>query len=127
LLHASRSAVALIAVVIFKRRRTQVSIFDFLFRKKKGLDAVPGALVTSYDGEVIYNMLTPHMQQFLGRCIGAMKKEGIKAKGTGQFSILLGENTQAEIKLSDYYKPEDDPELTLQVVAEAKRLTKKSN
>src|SRR5262245_35701115 len=59
----------------------------------KNLRAVPGAGVfASRDGKVLYNLLTPHMQQFLGRCVSAVKKAGIKAKGTGQFSILLGDS-----------------------------------
>jgi len=74
------------------------------------------------DGEVVLNILTPHMQQFLGRCVGAIKKAGIKAKGSGQFSVLLNDG-QHEIHLTRFYKPEDDPELIQAVVGEARRLT----
>mgnify|MGYP001096594257 CR=1 FL=1 len=103
-----------------------MGILDRIFGKpkykseKSKIEAVPGALVASYEGETIYNMLTPHMQQFLGRCVGAIKKEGIKAKGTGQFSILIGEDGR-EIFLKDYYKPVEDPLLISLVVEEAKK------
>jgi hypothetical protein len=73
-------------------------------------------------GQVVYNLLTPHMQQFLGRSVGAIKREGIKAKGTGQFSVLLGEHQEKELHLSSYYKPTDDPALLEAVVAAAKTL-----
>ncbi len=87
------------------------------------LRPIPGAAVVSREGKVIYNLLTPHMQQFLGRCIGAVKKAGIKAKGTGQFSILLGD-TQKELRLEQYYEESDDPTIVDNVVARAKELTK---
>jgi hypothetical protein len=90
----------------------------------KNLRPVPGAAVMSHDGKVIYNMLTPHMQQFLGRCIGAIKKVGITAKGTGQFSIVLGD-TQIELPLEQFYKPSDDPTIIDSVVAKAKELVGK--
>src|SRR3954465_10228769 len=54
-----------------------------------GLRAVPGALSASdrVTGQVVYNLLTPHMQQFMGRCIGAIKRSAVTATGTGPFSI----------------------------------------
>jgi hypothetical protein len=88
-----------------------------------GLRAVPGALVAeSHSGQVIYNMLTPHMGQFMGRCVGAIKRAGIAAKGTGQFSILVGEQGR-ELRLDHFYQPADDPTIVEQVVAEARRIT----
>ena len=88
-----------------------------------GLRAVPGALVSQdrHSGQVTYNLLTPHMKQFMGRCIGAIKKAGLPAKGTGQFSVLVGE-PGIEIHLSEFYQPSDDPLLVEHVVSEARRL-----
>ncbi len=68
----------------------------------KDLKVVPGAAAVTHEGKVIYNLLTPHMQQFMGRCIGAIKKTGIKAQGTGQFSILLVDK-QVELPLEPFY------------------------
>jgi hypothetical protein len=63
----------------------------------------PGALsYTHQEGAVLYNLLSPHMQQFMGRCVGAIKKAGIAAKGTGQFSILVGERG-SELSLDKFY------------------------
>lgn len=89
-----------------------------------GLRAVPGALVASdrATGQVVYNMLTPHMQQFMGRCVGAIKRAGIAAKGTGQFSIMVGEQRR-DLRLDQFYQPSDDPAIIEQVVAEARRIT----
>jgi hypothetical protein len=61
------------------------------------------------------------MQQFMGRCIGAVKRAGIAAKGTGQFSLLIG-LSGVELHLSEFYQPTDDPELVEKVVAEARRI-----
>lgn len=89
---------------------------------KVGLRAVPGTLVArTPDGRVVYNMLTPHMQQFMGRCVSAVKRSGIGAKGTGQFSILLGAQ-RTELRLDQFYEPADDPKVIERVVAEAKRI-----
>ena len=89
-----------------------------------GLRPVPGALVATdkRTGQVIYNMLTPHMKQFMGRCIGAIKRDGIAATGTGQFSVLVGER-RTELRLDLYYEPRNDAMLVEQVVAEARRIT----
>jgi hypothetical protein len=88
-----------------------------------GLRPVPGALVASdrATGQVVYNLLTPHMQQFMGRCVSAIKRAGVVAKGTGQFSILLGEQ-RSELRLDKFYQPSDDPGLIEQVVAEARKI-----
>ena len=67
-------------------------------------------------------MLTPHMQQFMGRCVGAIKRAGIAAKGTGQFSIMVGEQRR-DLRLDQFYQPSDDPAIIEQVVAEARRIT----
>lgn len=69
-----------------------------------GLRPVPGAGVYRYGGQVMYNLLDPVMQQFLGRCVGAIKKVGIRAKGTGSFSVLLGEDQKAELQLDQFWK-----------------------
>jgi hypothetical protein len=61
------------------------------------------------------------MQQFMGRCVGAIKKAGIAAKGTGQFSVLVGES-RTELRLDQFYRPEDDPKLIEQVVQAARQL-----
>jgi hypothetical protein len=92
-----------------------------LFGSPKGsLRGVPGALTArTADGQVIYNMLTPHMQQFMRRCINAIKRDGIAAKGTGQFSVLIGER-KAELQLDQYFQPIDDPTIVERVVAAAK-------
>ncbi len=84
------------------------------FRKKNSdkpqapataLRPVPGAGVyRDRGGQVIYNLLDPFMQQFLGRCIGAIKRAGIRAKGTGSFSILLGADQKAELQLDQFWK-----------------------
>ena len=88
-----------------------------------GLRPVGGAMVASTaDGRVLYNMLTPHMQQFLGQCVGAIKRKGLKARGTGQFSILIGDQ-QEELALERFYQPHDDPRLVEAVVDEALRMT----
>ncbi len=72
-----------------------MGLFDKLFGRKERpappaspppapLRRVDGALAyATQGGEVLYNLLTPHMQQFLGRCVGAIKKSGIAAKGKG--------------------------------------------
>jgi hypothetical protein len=67
-------------------------------------------------------MLTPHMKRFMGCCIGAIKRVGITAAGTGQFSVMVGEQ-RAELRLDHFYQPTDDPTLIEQVVAEARRIT----
>jgi hypothetical protein len=89
-----------------------------------GLRPVPGALVASdrATAQVVYNLLTPHMQQFMGRCVSAIKRGGIVARGTGQFSILVGEQ-RSELRLDQFYQPSDDPGLIEQVVAEARKIT----
>lgn len=79
------------------------------FKKRKspesdGLRAVPGAGVyQTAEGRVIYNMLDPWMKQFMGRCIGAVKKAGIRATGTGEFSILLGDDQRLELQLDEFW------------------------
>ena len=105
-----------------------MGFFDKLFgrRQRPGLKAVPGALsYAKRDGVVVYNLLTPHMQQFMGRCVGAIKKAGIAAKGTGQFSILVGEH-HAELNLGRFYQPEDDQKLIEAVLQTARKLNEKS-
>jgi hypothetical protein len=100
-----------------------------MFRGSRGPDAagegkraVPGALVVgTAEGGVIYNLLTPHMQQFMGRCIGTLKRAGIRAKGTGQFSVLIGKR-ERELRLDRFYQPVDDPAMIEKVVAEAREI-----
>lgn len=63
--------------------------------------------------------MTPAMQEFMGRCIGRLKREGIAAKGSARFCILLGDD-ERELPLDKLYDPMgSSPE---PVVAEAKRL-----
>ena len=92
---------------------------------QKILRPVPGATAYSIDGKVAYNSLTPHMQQFMGRCIGAIKKMGIAARGTGQFSIVVGDH-QRELMLDRFYHPDDDLAVIDRVVAEAKIMANQS-
>ena len=66
----------------------------------RGLRAPPGANSRTIDGKIVDTRLTPDRQQFMGRCIGAIKKSGIPAQGTGQFSILVGDS-QAELRLDE--------------------------
>ena len=96
---------------------------------ESGLRKVPGATSASDEsGRVVYNMLDPWMQKFMGQCVGALKKEGIKARGTGQFSIQLAEGGKEELRLdsfwSRYSKSQSASEFA-EVVAEAKRLLSK--
>jgi hypothetical protein len=75
----------------------------------RDLRAVPGAGAYSSGGKVIYNMLDPMMQQLMGRSIGAVKKAGMRARGTGQFSISLDDGTH-ELLLDEFYaRLCDDP------------------
>ena len=82
-------------------------MFGWFTKKNRG-DApreVPGAGVyRNTSGQVIYNLLDPFMQQFLGRCVGAVKKAGIRAKGTGSFSIVLGDHQRAELQLDQFWR-----------------------
>ena len=64
---------------------------------------VPGAMVVKQGNRVVYNMLDPTMQKFMGQCVGAVKKASIRAKGTAQFSILLGEEA-VELNLDAFWK-----------------------
>ena len=68
-------------------------------------------------------MLDPMMAQFMGRCIGAIKKTGIKAKGTQNFSILLGDDSDKELQLDEFWKrfQESQDEAILDAVAELVR------
>jgi hypothetical protein len=91
---------------------------------KPGLRAVHGASVASKQGQVVYNMLDPWMQQFMGRCVGAIKKAGLSAKGTGQFSVKVGD-TQAELRLDEFwadFSKSQDAAVFERVVAAAKTL-----
>lgn len=91
---------------------------------KPGLRAVPNAIVASKQGQVVHNMLDPWMQQFMGRCVGAIKKAGLRAKGTGQFSVKVGE-AQAELRLDQFwaeYSKSQDSAIFERVVATAKAL-----
>jgi hypothetical protein len=93
-----------------------------------GLRAVPGALVavSTNDGKVVYNALDPFMQQFMGRCIGAIKKAGMKAKGSGQFSVLLGDS-EVELILDEFwleFSAIKDDAVFVRVVSAAKAVVK---
>jgi hypothetical protein len=73
-------------------------------------------------------MLDPWMQKFMGQCAGALKKEGIRAKGTRQFSLRIGEHGGKEIPLDKYWarypKTQDTSEIDA-FVAAAKHLLNK--
>jgi len=98
-------------------------------RKEQGLRAVPGA--TAYAdmrGKVVYSTLDPWMQQFMGRCIGALKKAGMRAKGTGQFSILVGDEESVELGLDDFweeFRKTQDEAVFRRVVEAARTMMKK--
>lgn len=109
-----------------------MGFLDRLFGKKKdeeGLRPVRGAGVYSdQGGKVVYNMLDPWMGKFMGRCVGAIKKSGIPAKGTGQFSVLLGEDQQAELPLDRFwerFQKSEDEEVFVEVAQAASELIKK--
>jgi hypothetical protein len=96
--------------------------------KRKPDDAlrpVPGAAVyRDGSGQVLYNLLDPLMQQFLGRCIGAIKKAGIRAKGTGSFIVLLGDAQESELRLDEFwseYCDKQDPGVFARVVEAAQK------
>jgi hypothetical protein len=107
----------------------------FGWRKKKGpgdtgksreaLRTVPGAGVyRDRSGQVMYNLLDPWMQQFLGRCVGALKKAGIRAKGTGSFSVQLGDGQGAELQLDPFWSEfcqAQDPNIIARVVEAAQK------
>lgn len=91
-------------------------------RDSEELRAVPGAgAYRSQDGKVIYNALDPCMGKFIGRCVGAVKKAGVKAKGTSQFSILLGDQQRSELRLDEFWQEfqESEDEGVFQKVANA--------
>jgi hypothetical protein len=100
---------------------------NLLGGKSKRRRPVPGAGVfADSNGEVIYNMLDPAMKQFMGRCIGAVKKSGIKAKGSGQFSILLGDDGGQELALTPFwqsYQGSQDQAVFNSVAELARRMT----
>jgi hypothetical protein len=86
------------------------------------LRPVKGAMVARQGNRVVYNMLDPTMQKFIGQCVGAIKKAGIKAKGTGQFSIRLGEKG-VELRLDEFwqeYARSGDDAVFQKLVADAK-------
>lgn len=91
----------------------------------RNLRAVPGASAyRDASGRVIYNMLDPWMQKFMGQCVGAIKKAGIRAKGTGQFSVLLGEDRSLELPLDEFWRDfakSQDPAILDQVVVAARK------
>lgn len=71
-------------------------------KSENEMRVVPGAAAYSFDGKVGYNMLDPMMQQFMGRCIGAIKKAGVRAGGTGQFSISINDG-ESELILDEFW------------------------
>jgi hypothetical protein len=90
-------------------------MFDWFKKSKQaagpsdGLSAVAGAGVYCVDhlpeqGHVACNLLDPEMQRFLGQCVGAIQRAGVQAKGTGQFSVLLGEELKAELPLDSFWR-----------------------
>ena len=102
------------------------SFLKKLFGGNPGLRKVPGALSASdASGRTVYNMLDPWMQKFMGQSVAALKKAGIRAKGTGQFSVRLGDEGQKELPLdafwSRYAKTQSSEEFDA-IVAEARLL-----
>ncbi len=98
------------------------NLFSRNAAQPNGLRPVPGATVALAGNRVIYNMLDPTMQRFMGQCVGAIKKAGVKAKGTGQFSVLLGEK-RVELWLDEFwqeYAQSGDDAIFQKVVADAK-------
>jgi hypothetical protein len=91
-----------------------------------GLRKVPGASSASdAHARVVYNMLDPWMQRFMGQSVAALKKAGIRAKGTGQFSVRLGDDGQKELRLDAFwarYAKTQGAEEFDAVVAEARRM-----
>lgn len=88
---------------------------------------VPGAYVISYEGRVVGNMLSQPMQQFLGRCIAAVKRANVAAKGTNEFAVYLSD-ANVKLPLDKYWKAyleDENVEVFQQVVAEARRLVGK--
>lgn len=108
-----------------------MGLLNKLFRKKKNEDlrAVEGAGVyKGANGKVIYNMLDPSMGKFMGQCVGAVKKAGIKAKGTGQFSILLDDDQDLELALDQFwanFQKSEDKNIFSVVVEAARKMTGK--
>ncbi|MDB2687264.1 hypothetical protein N9Y42_08630 [Mariniblastus sp.] len=90
------------------------------------LRSVPGAASYSIDGKVGYNMLDPMMQQFMGRCIGAVKKSGLRAGGTGQFSVSINDG-EHELILDEFWarvcdNPDSQEQVMEDVIAAAQIL-----
>jgi hypothetical protein len=95
----------------------------------EGIRAVPGAFVAKQNGRVVYNMLDPTMQQFMGRCVGVVKRAGIRAKGTPQFSVLVGEAGR-EILLDEFwarYAANGDEAVFADVVKAAQKVCPPTN
>jgi hypothetical protein len=65
-------------------------------------------------------------RRFKGKCIGAMKKAGLEAKGSPGFSALVGAEL-AEIDLEPFFSRRDEPDIVDTVVAEAQRLADTSS
>jgi hypothetical protein len=104
-------------------------MFDW-FKKAKpaadpsdGLRAVAGAGVyRTEQGQVAYNLLDPEMQRFLGQCVGAIQRAGVHARGTGQFSVMLGDDPKVELPLESFwrdYSRSRDPRIVDRVVQAA--------
>ena len=93
-----------------------------------GLRAVPGAMSYEAEGRVLYNMLDPFMKKFMGRCIGAIKKTGVDARGTGQFSVSINGGAH-ELLLDTFWaklqsQPDSEAEVLKEVVAAASELAR---
>ena len=72
--------------------------------RTKHLRAVPEAIVFRDDfGEVTLNIIQYEAQLFMNMFIGVIKKHGMPAKGTAQFSVLLGEGLKWELFLDDIW------------------------
>ena len=73
--------------------------------RSKHLRAVPGAIVFRNDlGQVTSNIIEYKAQLFMRMFIGVIKKQGMIAKGSGQFTVLLGEGFKWELFLDDIWE-----------------------
>lgn len=103
-----------------------MGIFDKLFGRSEDKQE-PVSRPTGFSdhsGKVVYTLLDPMMKQFMGQCIGAVKKAGIKAKGSDKFSIFVGEKL-AELPLDrlwDRFQKSQDEAVFESVVTMAGRM-----
>jgi hypothetical protein len=87
------------------------------------LRAVPDVLVARSDGKVVYNLIDPLRQKFVGRCVAALRAAGILVEVSADFSVVIGEG-KLRIPLDEYWdRGGNDPQV-FRVVQDAQRLLK---